>query len=140
MGAAGDARADVNEAWQRAQGLANAGRDDEAYELLAPFDGGALPAGAAALRAGLRERVMRRLAAQFPPDARLESVTPPDMRAFPLRAQDMFVIGLLRNEIALQDMLAISPLDELDSLRVVAKLVGLGLVRRAALDQPVQAT
>lgn len=139
MGAAGDTITDVNEAWQRAQGLANAGRYDEAYELLAPFDGEALPAGAKALRDGLRERVMQRLAARFPPDALLESVSPPDMRAYPLRAQDMFVIGLLRNEIALRDMLAISPLDELDSLRVVAKLVDLGLVRRAAENQPVQA-
>jgi hypothetical protein len=132
MGTAGDLHADVNDAWERAHALAAAGRVDEAYELLAGYAEEALPPGAAALRGELRRRVLARLASLFPPESVLRRVVPPDMRTFPLRAQDMYVFGLLQQEIALGDMLAISPLDELDSLRVVAKLVELGLVMRSA--------
>lgn len=118
--------------FQRAKELAAAGRVDDAYELLAVENNPSLPPEAHALRERLRMQVRRDLDRRFPThDVILRRTMPDDLRNLPLCSRDVFLLHLFRDELPLRDALALSPLDELDNLRGIAKLMDLGLVGAA---------
>lgn len=114
--------------YQRAMELAAAGRDEDAYELLA-FGTDPLPPEAHAFKARLRKKMEQELKRRFPThDVVLRRSPATDLRSLPLRSRDVFLLHLFREELPLRDALALSPLDELDNLRGIAKLIDLGLV------------
>lgn len=55
-----------------------------------------------------------------------------DIRRYRLTANDVYVLGLYDGQTCIADAIAISPLDELATLRATAKLIDLGLVSGAA--------
>lgn len=119
--------------YQRAKELAAAGRFEDAYELLAVEDDPSLPPEARVFKERLRTRMRQELDRRFPThDLVLRRRTAAaDLRSFPLCSREVFLLHLFRDELALRDALALSPLDELDNLRGIAKLMDLGLVDAA---------
>lgn len=120
---------DGEEHLRRARALADAGRFDDAYALIEGQAERELSPAARALKAQLRQSLERLLAERFPShDVVMRRREGGDLRAYPLCARDVFLLGLFRDEIPLRDALALSPLDEVDNLRTLAKLIDLGLV------------
>lgn len=110
--------------------LAEAGRVEDAYELLAVDSDPSLPPEAHVFKARLREQMRQALTRRFPThDVILRREALQDLRSLPLCARDVFMLHLFREELPLRDALALSPLDEIDNLRAIAKLIDLGLMR-----------
>lgn len=109
--------------------LAAAGRVEDAYELLAVADGPSMPPEAHAFKERLRKKMQQELTRRFPThDVVLRRSPASDLRSLPLCSREVFLLHLFREELPLRDALALSPLDELDNLRGIAKLIDLGLV------------
>lgn len=114
----------------KAQKLVAEGKIEDAYELLSSASWAQWPDSAQKLRVSVREALLAAVRKRFP-DARVRlrrTNAKADLRNLPLKSRDVFLLGLLKEQLPLADVLSISPLDEIDNLRSLAKLVDLGLI------------
>lgn len=116
---------------EKATGLAEKGRLDEAYELICilAFNtsrASQVRALKAAWRAALLDKLRKRFSNLNAYPQRLTSNT--EVKRFQVKSREAFILGLIDGTVTLDDVLAISPVDELDTLRAMARLIDLGLL------------
>lgn len=116
---------------EKAKHLAEKGKLDEAYELICilAFNGNHadyVRTLRSAWRAALLDTLRKRFANLNAYPQRLTSNA--EVKRFQVKSREAFILGLIDGTVTLDDIIAISPVDELDTLRALAKLVDLGLL------------
>ena len=116
---------------EKATGLADKGKLDEAYELICilAFNtsrSSQVRALKAAWRAALLDKLRTRFCDLKAYPQRLTSNA--EVKRFQVKSREAFILGLIDGSVTLDDILAISPVDELDTLRALARLIDLGLL------------
>lgn len=115
---------------QAAQRLADQGRIEQAYELFDELFYERDSTLVAATRSRLRDMLLTKLRRRFAdPLAMVTRLCDNDeIKRHRLRAREAFLLGLMDGALTLDDILAISPVDELDTLLCLAKLADLRLI------------
>lgn len=110
--------------------LAEAGKTEAAYELVLELSHEAEVKGLATVRLALHDALLSQLLRQFPDQQvfpqRLASNDV--LKRYSLRTREVFILGLIDGTTTLGEVIAISPVDELDTLRAIAKMTALGLI------------
>jgi hypothetical protein len=116
---------------QHAKRLAEAGKLDEAYEMLVSLSYGQVPTHTIThLYAALRKSILEKLRQRFPnPNAFPQRLTSnADVKQYHLKAREAFILGQIDGTLAIDDIIAISPVDELATLQALARMIDLGLL------------
>lgn len=113
----------------RARKLALEGRLEEAYDILVGVTGHNNRTTLFNLRSEWRNDLLRELRKRFADLTVYPQRTPTaDLKKLNLKSREMYVYELFDGVTSLEDAIALSPVDELDTLRSVARLVDLGLL------------
>jgi hypothetical protein len=114
----------------RAKSLADAGKYDEAYELILGLTFELSSHSFLDFRTLCRDILLKGLRARFA-DLNVypqRLTTDRELRNYKLKAREAFIVGLIDGTLTLDDILAVSPVDELDTLRALARLLDLGII------------
>lgn len=117
----------------RARKLALEGRIEEAYDILVGVTGHNNRTTFFNLRTEWRNDLLKTLRKRFTDLAiypqRLAGV---DVKKLNLKSREMYVYELFDGVTSLEDAIALSPVDEVDTLRSVARLLDLGALQVGA--------
>lgn len=120
----------------RARKLALEGKIEEAYDILVGVGGHNTRTTLFNLRSAWRQELLRALRARFTDTSvyprRL--VDAAALKQYALKSREAYVLELFDGVTSLEDAVALSPVDEVDTLRSVARLIDLRLL---TLGQPV---
>lgn len=121
----------VELSFNRAKRLAGNGDLEGAYDIISELPGRDSRETFMAMRRSWREALLVTLRARFPS---MEIYPLPaqnirDLKRFNLKSREVFVLGLYDGVTSLDDAVAVSPVDELDTLRATDRLISLGLLR-----------
>lgn len=119
-----------NDLLAKAKALAEAGNVDEAYELVLALSFDYSSESFVGLRAGW-ERILRDAMTKRFPDLGVFPQRLPftgSLRNYRLKSREAFLLGCIDGNFTLDEIIAISPVSELDTLRALARLVDLGLI------------
>lgn len=115
---------------ESAKKLAEAGKYDEAYELLLSLSFELSSNSFLDFRTLCHDILLESLRKRFSDltlyPQRLTGNR--ELRKYQLKSREAFILGLIDGALTLDDILAISPVDELDTLRALARLLDLGLI------------
>lgn len=117
----------------RARKLALEGRIEEAYDILVGVTGHNNRTTFFNLRTEWRNELLKVLRQRFT-DLSIypQQVSGADVKKLSLKSREMYVFDLFDGVTSLEDAVALSPVDELDTLRSVARLMDLGILRVGA--------
>lgn len=115
---------------RKAKSLADAGRLDEAYEIIVALTLQHTTNSIANLSSAWAEMLLGRLRKRFSnKDAYPQRLTNiGEIRRYRLKSREAFLLGLVDGTTTIDELIAISPVDELDTLRALAHLIDLGLL------------
>jgi hypothetical protein len=114
----------------RARKLALEGKLEEAYDILVGVSGHNTRPTLFNLRTTWRGELLGALRARFPdmnvyPQRLVEGAA---LKAYSLKSREAYVHELFDGVTTLEDAVALSPVDEVDTLRSVARLIDLGVL------------
>lgn len=114
----------------KAKALAGAGKIDEAYELILALSFEYSSDSFVGMREGWQRILLDRLYKRFPNREVYPQRVPfaGSLRRFNLKSREAFLLGCIDGNFTLDEIIAISPVDELDTLRAVARLQDFGLI------------
>lgn len=117
----------------RARKLALEGRIEEAYDILVGVTGHNNRTTFFNLRTAWRNDLLKVLRQRFSDLAIYPQRTPGvDLKKLALKSREMYVFELFDGVTSLEDAIALSPVDELDTLRSVARLIDLNALKVGA--------
>lgn len=117
----------------RARKLALEGRIEEAYDILVGVTGHNNRTTFYNLRTEWRNELLKALRQRFTDmSVYPQRVAGSDIKKLSLKSREMYVYELFDGVTSLEDAVALSPVDELDTLRSVARLMDLGVLRVGA--------